>query len=84
MKFQTTEVIDTCMILGSSAWALSDVREVLSIVILCLNGLWILMKFIIKFIHYYSNDKKIDDKEYQDLLNDIDKASDKINKDGDK
>ena len=84
MKFQTTDIIDGCLILGSSAWALSDIREVLSIVILGLNFLWIIMKFIVKFFAYYSNDGKIDEDEAKDLLNDIDKAKDEINKGGDK
>ena len=73
MKFGTTDLVDAGLITLGTGIALSDLHQILSIVILVLNAMWILLKFILKFFKYYSNDGKIDKEELDDLLDDVNK-----------
>ena len=73
MKFGTTDLIDAGLITLGTGIALSDIHQILSIIILVLNAMWILLKFILKFFKYYSNDGKIDKEELDDLLDDVNK-----------
>lgn len=81
MKFGTTDLIDAGLITLGTGIALSDIHQILSIIILVLNAMWILLKFILKFFKYYSNDGKIDKEELDDLLDDVNKIQKEDDKD---
>ena len=74
--FNKTDLIDGGLICTGLGISLVDLQNVLSIIILIIDILWILMKFIIKFFRYFS-DGKLDDDELKDLENDVNKLTGK-------
>lgn len=79
MKWNFTDTIDAVLISLGISLSISDIHQILSIILIVFNLVWLTLKFIIKFFKYYSNDGKLDHEEIDDLLNDVDK----INKEGD-
>lgn len=61
--------------------SIAEVKDVISIVFLCIQIAVLILGITIKFFRYYSNDGKIDENEAQDLINDITKVEDKIKED---
>ena len=79
MNGKPTEVIEDMIIASGVGISLIDIQNILSIVLLCFNILWIVVKVIIKLIKYY-RDGKLDDKEAADIQHDIDSLDDKLRK----
>ncbi len=67
--FNKADVIDSVLISAGLGISLQDIQSILSIIIICLDILWIVTKVIIKFIMYLKNDGKIDKEELEDLNN---------------
>ena len=61
--------------------SIAEVKDIISIVFLCIQISILVLGITIKFFKYYSNDGKIDEEEAQDLINDINKIEDKIKED---
>lgn len=80
MKWNFTDTIDAVLISLGISLSISDIHQILSIILIVFNLVWLALKFIIKFFKYYSNDGKLDQEEKEDLLNDVDE----IIKEGDK
>lgn len=76
---EATEVIEDVIIASGVGISLMEIQNILSIVLLCFNILWIIVKVIIKVIKYY-RDGKLDDEEAADIHNDIDSLDDKLRK----
>ena len=74
--FNKTDLIDGGLICTGLGISLADLQNVLSIIILVIDMLWILFKFMIKFFRYIK-DGKLDDEELQDLENDVNKITGK-------
>ena len=74
--FNKTDLIDGGLICTGLGISLVDLQNVLSIIILIIDILWILFKFMIKFFRYIK-DGKLDDDELQDLENDVNKITGK-------
>ena len=74
--FNKTDLIDGGLICTGLGISLVDLQNVLSIIILIIDILWILFKFMIKFFRYIK-DGKLDDEELQDLENDVNKITGK-------
>lgn len=74
--FNKTDLIDEVLICTGLGISLVDLQNVLSIIILIIDILWILFKFMIKFFRYIK-DGKLDDDELQDLENDVNKITGK-------
>ena len=83
------DVVDGCLMLTGLTVSLQDIQATLSIIIIVIDILWLLLKFLIKFFRYIK-DGRLTDEEIDDLLKtkeEIDHVRDeveKINKDGDK
>ena len=78
MKNNSIDVAeDMICVLGISI-SLVDIQQILSIILLSFNIVWLVVKFLVKFIRYYKNDGKIDNDEWNDLLNDEKEIDDKI------
>ena len=75
-----TDIVDGGLILTGLGISLVDLQNILSIIILIIDLLWILMKFIVKFFKYFG-DGKLTDEEIKDLENDLKNVT---GKDGDK
>lgn len=75
-----TDIVDGGLILTGLGISLVDLQNILSIIILIIDLLWILMKFIVKFFKYFG-DGKLTDEEINDLENDLKNVT---GKDGDK
>lgn len=75
-----TDIVDGSLILTGLGISLVDLQNILSIIILIIDLLWILMKFIVKFFKYIGDGKLTDD-EIEDLENDLKNVT---GKDGDK
>ena len=74
-----TEVVEDVIIASGVGVSIIDIQNILSIVLLCFNILWIVAKVIIKLIKYY-RDGKLDDAEAADIKHDIDSLDDKLRK----
>lgn len=74
--FNKTDLIDGGLICTGLGISLADLQNVLSIIILIIDILWILFKFMIKFFRYIK-DGKLTDEELQDLENDVNKITGK-------
>ena len=61
--------------------SIAEVKDVISIVFLCIQIAVLILGITIKFFKYYSNDGKIDKEEAKDLIDDITKIEDKIKED---
>lgn len=79
MKINAIDVIDSALITMGVSVSLADIHQILSIILLIFNAIWIIIKVIVKVYKYYSNDGKLDDAEENDIMNDLDK----FKKDGD-
>ena len=79
MNGKPTEVVEDMIIASGVGISLIDIQNILSIVLLCFNILWIITKVIVKLIKYY-RDGVLDDKEAEDIQNDIDSLDDKLRK----
>ena len=71
-----TDCIDYSVIFTGVSISLIDIQNILSIIILIIDILWILIKFIFKLIKYMS-DGKLTQEEIDDLDNDINKIKEK-------
>ena len=71
MKNGSYEVIEDTIIASGIGVSLADVQNVLSIILLCFNLLWIVFKIIMKIKNYYK-DGVIDKEELDDLQHDVD------------
>lgn len=71
-----TDCIDYSVIFTGVGISLIDIQNILSIIILIIDILWILTKFIFKLIKYMS-DGKLTQEEIDDLDNDINKIKEK-------
>ena len=80
MKWSFTDTIDAVLISLGISLSISDIHQILSIILIVFNLVWLTLKFLLKLFKYYSNDGKLDQEEIDDLLDDVDK----INKEGDK
>lgn len=60
------DIIETSFLSLGILVAISDIKEVLSIILLIVNGVWLICKFLIKFINYLK-DGKLSDDEVEDL-----------------
>lgn len=74
--FNKTDLIDGGLICTGLGISLVDLQNVLSIIILIIDILWILFKFMIKFFRYIKDGKLTDD-ELQDLEKDVNKITGK-------
>ena len=77
--FDKTDLIDGGLICTGLGISLVDIQNILSIIILVIDILWILLKFTIKFFRYIK-DGKLTDEELQDLENELNKI---VNKEDD-
>lgn len=79
MKINAVDVIDSALITMGVSVSLTDIHQILSIILLIFNAIWIIVKVIVKCFKYYNNDGKLDDAEVDDIMKDLDK----FKKDGD-
>lgn len=79
MKINAVDVVDSALITMGVSVSLTDIHQILSIILLIFNAIWIIVKVIVKVYKYYNNDGKLDDAEVNDIMNDLDK----FKKDGD-
>lgn len=79
MNSKPTEVVEDAIIASGVGVSLIDIQNILSIVLLCFNILWIITKVIVKLVKYY-RDGKLDEKEAADIQHDIDSLDDKLRK----
>lgn len=56
--------------------AVSDVKDILCIILLIIDGLWLLLKFIFKLFKY-AKDGEFSDEELEDLESEINKKNGK-------
>ena len=71
-----TDCVDGGLIFTGLGISLIDIQNILSIIILIIDILWIVTKFIIKLFQYL-DDGKITNEELKDLENDINKIKEK-------
>lgn len=84
MKYITpTDAVDGGLMLFGLTISLQDIQSILSIIIIVIDILWLLGKFVIKFFRYIK-DGKLDDEELADLENDMDNIKNIKNKEGDR
>lgn len=80
MKIQS--IIEDVLIGGGIAVSLVDIQQVLSIILLCFNVAWLLVKFGIKVYEHIKN------KQFKEVADDIKETADEFekftNKDSDK
>lgn len=83
MMINKNDIVDNGLILTGLGISLSDLQNILSIIILILDMCWIIFKIIRKIypkLQDYLKDHKLSKEEIDDLKNDI---IDEIKKDGD-
>ena len=84
MKYITpTDAVDGGLMLFGLTISLQDIQSILSIIIIVIDILWLILKFIIKFCRYI-DDGKLEEDELDDLENDIDNIKNIKNKEGDR
>lgn len=84
MKYITpTDAVDGGLMLFGLTISLQDIQSILSIIIIVIDILWILGKFVIKFFRYIK-DGRLDDEELADLENDMNNIKNIKNKEGDR
>ena len=79
MNNRASEAVEDIIITSGIGVSLVDIQNILSVILLCFNILWIIVKVLIKLIKYY-RDGKLDDAEAADIQNDIDSLDDKLRK----
>lgn len=77
MSMKVVDVIEYAFLSVGLAVSLSDIKEVLCIILLVFDALWLIMKFVLKFFKY-AKDGELTEEEIDDLMDDINK------KEGDK
>lgn len=84
MKYITpTDAVDGGLMLFGLTISLQDIQSILSIIIIVIDILWLLGKFVIKFFRYIK-DGRLDDEELADLENDMNNIKNIKNKEGDR
>ena len=84
--FNKSDIVENGLILSWIGVSLSDIQNVLSIILLVLDLVWILIKVLRKIIpkiREYLKDGKLDQDEIKDLSNNIKDEIENIKKDGD-
>ena len=71
MPVKKTEVIEDLSIATGIGVSLVDLQQILSIILLCFELGWILLKVIIKVYKHYHDDGKLDAEEIEDIENTI-------------
>lgn len=74
------DLVDGTLMLGGLAISLQDIQSILSIIIIVIDILWLVGKFLIKFIRY-CKDGELTEDEINDLKNDIYEIKDKTKED---
>ena len=74
------DLVDGTLMLGGLAISLQDIQSILSIIIIVIDILWLVGKFLIKFIRY-CKDGELTEEEIEDLKNDIYEIKDKTKED---
>lgn len=69
MKFNTLDIVDGCLMLFGLTVSIQDIQSVLSIIIIIIDILWIIGKFMVKFFQFIK-DGHIDENEKAELYND--------------
>ena len=64
--FNKVDLIDGALISAGLGISLQDIQSILSIIIICLDMLWIIAKLVIKFMMYIK-DGEITKEELEDL-----------------
>ena len=77
MSMKVVDVIEYAFLSVGLAVSLSDIKEVLCIILLVFDALWLIMNFVLKFFKY-AKDGELTEEEIDDLMDDINK------KEGDK
>ena len=70
------DAVDGGLILFGLTISLQDVQSILSIIIIVIDILWIVLKFVIKFFQFTKDG--LDDDELNELNQDIEKIKDRI------
>lgn len=70
-----TDVVDGCLMATGLTVSIQDIQATLSIVIIVIDILWLLGKFIIKLFRYL-DDGKLSDDEVDDLMKTKDQIDD--------
>lgn len=77
---KVVDLVETSFLSLGVLVAISDIREILSIILLIVNGVWLICKFLIKFINY-CKDGKLTDEEIEDLKKFVNKEDNNNGKD---
>lgn len=80
MHNRTSEVVEGLAISSGISVSLVDIQNILSIILLTFNVLWLILKVILKIVRYYKNDGKLDAEEISDIESDISDINDKVRK----
>lgn len=80
MHNRTSEVVEGLAITSGIGVSLVDIQNILSIILLTFNVLWLIFKVILKIVRYYKNDGKLDAEEISDIESDISDINDKVRK----
>ena len=80
MHNRTSEVVEGLVISSGIGVSLIDIQNILSIILLTFNVLWLILKVILKIVRYYKNDGKLDAEEISDIESDISDINDKVRK----
>lgn len=80
MHNRTSEVVEGLAISSGIGVSLVDIQNILSIILLTFNVLWLILKVILKIVRYYKNDGKLDAEEISDIESDISDINDKVRK----
>lgn len=80
--FNAVDAVDGGLMLFGLTISLQDIQSILSIIIIIIDILWIVGKFVIKLFRYLQ-DGKLDQEELDDLENTVDDLK-KIKEEGDK
>ena len=70
MAKKLSNVFEDLLITSGIGVSLVDIQNILSIILLCFNILWIIYKIIMKIIKY-SKDGELSKEEIEDIENDI-------------
>ena len=69
----TNDIVDGCLIVCGFTISIQDIQSILSIIILSLDVIWIIFKFVYKLIKHVKNggDPSDMNDDYEDMKNDI-------------
>lgn len=76
----TERIIDSCLLAVGSFYSLTNIREVLGIVILIVQLLWLLFKLIAKIVNSLKENKSLefDDKDVEEFTKHIDNLTNEM------